>query len=274
MVRTRRIGILICLAAGMLADQVRAGGTTVFETGFETGIPAELEPGVGTTTGVQGYAGLGVPGNQFVGSFLRSPTGNVVTLTVTDLPPHDSISVAFLFAAIDSLDGTGTFPQGDFFRVDLDGQAVFRESFANARADQIQSYDPPPGVELARRVDLGFSGPGSFYTDSAYDMGADPTFSGLPHQADEAVFTFVMEGPGIQPLSDESWAFDGLRVTVDSACLADLAPPHGSLDIDDVLTFLAAFASGDPLADIAAPSGMLDIDDVLAFLASFASGCG
>lgn len=58
------------------------------------------------------------------------------------------------------------------------------------------------------------------------------------------------------------------------ACsLADVAEPRGVLDIDDVLTFLQAFAAGDPLADVAPPPGVLDIDDVLTFLSSFASGC-
>lgn len=54
---------------------------------------------------------------------------------------------------------------------------------------------------------------------------------------------------------------------------ADIAEPLGTLDIDDVLAFLNAFAAGQPAADIAAPSGTLDIDDVLAFLNAFAAGC-
>lgn len=55
--------------------------------------------------------------------------------------------------------------------------------------------------------------------------------------------------------------------------IADIAPPTGTLDIDDVLTFLAAFGSGSPAADVASPSGVLDIDDVLTFLNAFAGGC-
>ena len=54
---------------------------------------------------------------------------------------------------------------------------------------------------------------------------------------------------------------------------ADLAPPRGTLDIDDVLSFLTAFATTDPAADLAPPIGTLDIDDVLAFLGAFAAGC-
>lgn len=187
--------------------------TTVFSSDFNTAIPSGLSAGSATVAGVQGYAGLGVPGNVFGGSFLRSATGNVVTLTLSGLPQHNAIGVDFLFAAIDSLDGTGAFPAGDFFKITLDGTTLFRESFANALPSQIQSYVPPTGVEIARRVDLGFS-VSSNHLDSAYDLGADPTFQNIAHSGSTAIFTFQIEGPGNQALTDESWAMDNLQVTV------------------------------------------------------------
>ena len=204
----------IAAAALALACTGAAAQVTVFASDFDGALAPQIAPGVAALTPVQGFAGLGPSGGSFGGSFLRSPTGNTVTLSLVGLPAHTSLSVSFLFAAIDSLDGTGVFPAGDFFRVTLDGAQIFRESFANALASQIQSYVPPAGAELARRVDLGFQGPGGFYTDSAYDFGADPQFAGLAHTASTATFTFLIEGPGIQPLDDESWAMDNLRVTV------------------------------------------------------------
>jgi hypothetical protein len=137
-----------------------------------------------------------------------------VTLSLAGLPTHDTISLAFLFAAIDSLDGTGQFPAGDFFKIVFDGTTLFSESFANATPTQIQSYVPPAGVELARHVNLGFSGPGSFYTDSAYDFGADPRFANFAHTGSTATIEFFIFGPGNQDLNDESWAMDNLRVSV------------------------------------------------------------
>ena len=198
----------------LLIANAATAQVVVFSNDFNTAIPAIIQPGVAALDGVQGYNSLGPIGNQFEGSFLRSPTGNLVTLSLTDLPNHSAISLDFLFAAIDSLDGTGEFPSGDFFTVTLDGSQIFRESFANATAEQIQSYTPPAGVELARRVDLGFSGPGGFYTDSAYYLGADSVFQNIAHTSSSATFTFQIEGPGIQSLEDESWAMDNLRVTV------------------------------------------------------------
>jgi hypothetical protein len=190
-------------------------GQEVFFTDFEPGVPAEVAAGTGAErVGVQQFAGLGPAAEPFAGSFLRSATGNVVTVTLTGLPAHRFISLGFLFAAIDSLDGAGTYPAGDYFKITLDGATLFREAFANAGTLQVQTYLPPPGVELARHVDLGFTGPGSYYTDSAYDLAADPRFQLLPHTGDTATFTFQVEGEGIQGLGDESWAMDNLRITV------------------------------------------------------------
>lgn len=201
--------LLVGLVASVSAQ------TTVFSTNFDgASIPAEISPGTALLTSVEGYAGLGPAGNQFGGTFLRSETANVVTLQLNGLPAHTSMNVLFLFAAIDSLDGTGTFPAGDFFDVSIDGVSFFHESFANADPSQVQSYVPPPGVELARHVDLGFSGPGGFFTDSAYNLAADPTFSNIPHTASSATIRFVIQGEGVQSLADESWAMDNLVVQV------------------------------------------------------------
>jgi len=218
--------------AGTLDGAVDDAGivpVTVLSLDFEGAIPANVDVGGGTLTPSQGFATLGTPGNMFGDTFLRGPTGNTITITFNDLPPHGSISIDFLFAAIDSLDGTGSFPAGDFFRVDLDGVTIFRESFANALPSQIQSYVPAPGVELARHQDLGFGGPGGYYTDSAYDFGAEPFFDNIAHTASTAVLTFTLEGAGVQDISDESWAIDNLRVTTNDA---PVAPACTSIESD------------------------------------------
>lgn len=207
-----------------------AAPSFVFETDFNGVLPSEISPGTATLTGVQDYAGLGPTGNQFSGNFLRSETGNTVTLQLNSLPAHNTISLEFLFAAIDSLDGTGAAsPEGDFFKIVFDGATLFSESFANAVPSQIQSYVPPAGVELARHVNLGFNGPGSFYTDSAYNLGADPLFANFAHSASSATIEFFIFGPGNQELADESWAMDNLRVSVLTNGNGNVIPEPGSL---------------------------------------------
>jgi hypothetical protein len=202
------------------ASVAASAQVTVFTTDFEGALASQIQPGSALLTGVQGFAGLGPAGAPFAGSFLRSATANTVTLSLTGLPTHSSLNLGFLFAAIDSLDGTGTFPAGDFFKITLDGQQIFRESFANALPDQIQSYVPPPGVQLARHQDLGFQGPGGFYTDSAYDFAADPAFANIAHTGSSLTLTFVIEGEGVQALEDESWAMDNLRVSLNGVTTA------------------------------------------------------
>ncbi len=214
-----------CVAAAALLAGGAAHAQLVFSSDFDASIPTDVNAGIAFLTGVQGYAGLGQAGNQFGGQFLRSATANKVTLTLNGLPTHDALSVQFLFAAIDSLDGTGSFPSGDFFRIDIDGANRFRESFANADDSQIQSYMPPAGVELARKVDLGFGGPGGYYRDSAYDLGADPRFQQFAHSGANVTIEFWMEGAGLQSLDDESWAMDNLRVTAFNATTPPVPEP-------------------------------------------------
>jgi hypothetical protein len=235
----------LCAVCGLLLLTPAAAAQQVYSSDFDGAPAPEVAPGVALLTGVQGYAGLGYPGNQFAGSFLRSPTGNTVTITLTNLPPHTSLDITFLFAAIDSLDGTGNYPEGDFLNVKLDGVSFFRESFANATAQQDQSYIPPAGAQLARRVDLGFTGPGSYYTDSAYDFSQDPRFHNIPHASSTAIITLQMEGPGIQPLDDESWAMDNLRVTAHGAPICGTADFDGDTDTGtdaDIEAFFACLA--------------------------------
>ncbi len=189
-----------------------ASGQVVFSNNFEGAMPPEITPGTAALTPVQGYAGLGAPGNAFAGSFLRSPTANVVKLQLTGLPAHTSVNVGFLLAAIDSLDGQGSYPSGDYFHVKLDGVTIFRESLANALVSQIQTYVPAPGAQLARWQNLGFNGPGGYYTDSAYDFSVEPRMRDIPHTASTLTLEWIIEGVGAQSLSDESWAMENLKV--------------------------------------------------------------
>lgn len=189
-------------------------GQTVFITDFNNTLPAGITAGTATLTPVQGFDSLGPPGNQFGGSFLRSPTANVVRLQLAGLPTHTTVNIGFLLAAIDSLDGAGSYPSGDYFHIKLDGVTIFRESLANAIKSQIQTYVPAPGAMLARHQDLGFTGPGSYYTDSAYNFAVEPRLQAIPHTASTLTLEFNIEGVGAQDLGDESWAFDNLQVEV------------------------------------------------------------
>lgn len=56
-------------------------------------------------------------------------------------------------------------------------------------------------------------------------------------------------------------------------CPADFAPPSGLLDLADIIAWIDAFETGEPLADYAAPFGLLDLADVIGFVNAFTTGC-
>lgn len=192
---------------------------TLFFTDFNGGLPSQITTCTSTPqggdwqiTGVQGFAGLGPEGNQFNGNLLRAAAQCTLELTLHNLPPHTALDIGFLFAAIDSLDGAGTFPAGDWFEVRMDGQLLFREAFANATSGQIQTYEAPSGVTLARRQHLGFDS-GLYHFDSAYNLSADPVFRNVPHQADSVTISFRFDAIP-QGMDDESIGIDNLRVSI------------------------------------------------------------
>jgi hypothetical protein len=55
-------------------------------------------------------------------------------------------------------------------------------------------------------------------------------------------------------------------------CPPDLAPPFGVLDLNDLNFFVGAFLLGDPIADFNS-DGVVDLDDIISFLAAYNAGC-
>ncbi|MCA9266447.1 MAG: tandem-95 repeat protein, partial [Planctomycetales bacterium] len=110
----------------------------VFSTNFDNGIPPEIT-GVGSLASVQNLLGLGNDDNTFTGSLLINDSDPVATndpasptiLTLTNLPPHTSIDIGFLFAALDEWDAGGGFggQNLDYLNVTVDGELVFSQTF-------------------------------------------------------------------------------------------------------------------------------------------------
>jgi hypothetical protein len=172
---------------------------------------------------VQGYDGYG-----FGGNFLRNDSVGIdygemgisaspTTLTLTGLPAHTSIDINFLLAIIDSWDGSG--PEGccypDILTVTVDGSTVFSESFGFNNP----SFVPPPGVLIIEYMPLGFN---PDFDDSAYDMGSNPAFDGIPHSASTLTIEWFAEGDGWQGGDDESWAIENLEIIVDASIEVDI----------------------------------------------------
>ena len=194
-----------------------SAATTVFSTDFESGLPPEFGAPGATIEAVQAYAGLGNASNSFAGSFLRYSAVDIqdTTLTLTDLPAHDRLSLGFLLGVIDSWDGT------ELLEVRVDGHLLFSNWFQLAIGDS-SSYAAPPGALLSSGSDLGFS-TGSYYDhDRAYDMSREQAFKTIVHGGDSATITWSLgatSGSAAQNWqggADESWAIDNVVVKTDT----------------------------------------------------------
>jgi Ca2+-binding RTX toxin-like protein len=157
--------------------------------------------GTFTIESVQGYQGLGPVGNIFNASFLKSSSS--ATLTLTNLPEHDSIDLRFLLAIIDSWDGG----YGDYFNVLVDGVQVFRETFSVFSLTN-QTYAAQPGGLLSFGSQLGFD----FWSDAAYNMAVEPGLWFLPHSASTLTLQWLADGSGWEGGTNESWAIDNLSI--------------------------------------------------------------
>jgi len=196
---------------------------TVFSDTFTTPVIHSSLSGSGTLESVQGFNDRGPTGNTFSGQFLRSvASGNpssAITLTLTDLPPHVSLSLDFLLAIIDSWDGD------ESFTVTVDGVEIFSETFRNTGNGQ--SFDYPAGSLIFRDEEAGFNGT-DLYREAGYDMGSLPALRDFPHTSSTATISWFVSGDGWEGGSEESWALDNLRVSVASAP-AEIVIPQGAV---------------------------------------------
>jgi len=140
---------------------------------------------------------------QHHGLFSRNDS---TTLSLTGLPAHTQLSLAFDLYLFQTWDGENTTYGKDFFS--LSGDISFSETFTNHQGAG-QSY---PGVP-----DLCFGScgtPGSSSDTHVY-RGLDPTGIGneflIAHSS--STFTVTFGGPTTQ--TDEQWSIDNVRVTID-----------------------------------------------------------
>ncbi|HEU4929794.1 MAG TPA: T9SS type A sorting domain-containing protein [Candidatus Krumholzibacteria bacterium] len=212
--RCPRISIFTVTVVSLLLHGAAVSATVVFSSDFESGLPAEISAPGAAIVGVQGWSGLGPPGNQFSGSFLRytSQELQTTTLVLTNLPAHDGVDVAFLLAVIDSWDGT------ELLKIAIDGVEVFSHWFQIAIGDA-SSYVAPAGGLLSSGTQLGFTNTPFHNKDRAYDMAVEPVFS-VPHTASTLTVTWYLgavsggAAENWQGGDDESWAIDNLRVEI------------------------------------------------------------
>ena len=195
-------------------------GAVVYSNDFEGAVGSEWSS---TATDV-----TPVGARRFLGQF----GNNLVTLSLTNLPAHDTVTVSFDLFVIQSWDGNNaTFgpDRWGFGYADnvqgINGTALLDTNFSNTEeAGQQQAYpdafgsglNNPGGTGSAESNSLGYT----FFGDSVYSLSF--TFA----HTDAAIY-YGFVGAGLQALNDESWGLDNVRVEVSGVPTPGTAVPLG-----------------------------------------------
>ena len=200
-------------AAGQVTPNATSG-TVVYFNDFEQGAGSEWsDPSVDVTP---------VGGRHFLGQF----SNGTVTLALTGLPDHGSVTVRFDLFVIQSWDGNGNVPGTgpDIWDLGIpDGPTLLHTTFSNTgSAGNRQAYPGSyPGGDFRARKGadekntLGYP----LYGDSVYNLAY--TFA---HNGSSLVVAFTASD--LQGIDDESWGLDNVKVIASVANLK-LSPHSG-----------------------------------------------
>ena len=210
---------LTALGAAMILPGA-AKAQTVYTTDFSSAVGAEWSDNTRATAN----------GETFLGTSANGFGNGTDTLSLSSLPAHSSVTIAFDLYIIQSWDGNGQQGGGeDAWQLGLGGSPVFKTNFANFTGANTQAFPnqvAPFGVggNFAPRTGafdnghLGF-GLGDF-GDSTYRFSL--TF---PQSASSLAINFTSlqnQAPG-----DEGWGLDNVTISVSGGVVA--APEPGAL---------------------------------------------
>jgi hypothetical protein len=200
--------------ASVLVTVPPAASQVVYETEFDGTVGTEWSRTNTSTTPIGA--------RRFLGQFNKES----VTLSLSDLPAHTSITISYKLFLIRSWDGNivvniaGNTVGQDVWALSLDNSSLLRATFGNWAAgttsdNVLQSYPNAAGMGAfpsrtgaSENNSLGFVHAGNIQ-DSVYNL----TFT-VPHTAQTAVFDFSGLEITTEGIIDESWGIDSVRVTV------------------------------------------------------------
>jgi hypothetical protein len=198
------LGVLSVLA---LAGAAQA--TVIYSNDFENAAPGP--------EWANGYYSSAPAFSQFMG---RYGTTDSTSLTIPAVTPPGGPSVpiggggggggggqsllytvTFDFYPIDSWDGTSAVNGPDLFELRVNGNIIFNEPFSNHSISSLQSFRAPD----VGPTQLGFgTDADSIYRNIAVDFTVDPAATSIQ---------IKFRGSLTQPISDESWGIDNVRVS-------------------------------------------------------------
>lgn len=211
---TKTVNVITALVTPVQFDiECKTSPQEIYSNDFTAGAGPEWSPATVTQS----------PSGE---RFLGAPFGNdTVSLTLTNLPPHDSVVVEFDFYPLETMDGNHTtdpfHPENgrigpDFLTFGMDGTELRTTTFSNDHLPEhgsSQAYpgnypddDYPPGTGADAYNTLGYDTDNTTWGNTIYHL----TFT-VPHTADQVVFSVA--GSGQQGWPNEGWGIDNIHVS-------------------------------------------------------------
>lgn len=158
--------------------------------------------------------------DRFLGQFQSEST----ILTLTGLPTHSQITIAFDLYVIGSWDGHATGSGPDIWDLSVDGGPVlFHTTFSNTSNPQTYSDTYPggtypAGTGAAETNTLGYPLQNPPYADAVYSFPNDQWEFTFAHSAESLVLVFSSDQTETHP--DETWGLDNVVITPEPTALS------------------------------------------------------
>jgi hypothetical protein len=197
--------IFLLTASAILLILNSAQAALLYSNNFENGAGSEWS---------SSRIGYDNDTSHFLGRF-----GNdTVTLSLTGIPTHDSVTVNFDLILWDSWDGENTIWGKDYQGLLAGDTQVYEYTFSNF--SQTNQTNP----DLSRKL-YGKFGGNQHWKDSLYENYNDGfTFD---HTASSLSLSFY--GRNLQRLGDESWSIDNIKVYADNGGQAAPVPEPATM---------------------------------------------
>jgi hypothetical protein len=199
----------------LFAALLPASAATVFTTGFEGGLPAQVSGEATLADASLYYPGSLGMGSQYVENLSGTAWGQTV-ISLGGLALHTSASLEFLFLPKSSWDGLSMWCcTPDYLYITVDGLDMARISIRHydLAAPDLHAAEPLAGAALSVTNAYG----GAFIGGAPISLSAwNVALTGIPHSAASMTIVLQAGGGGWQSYPDEWWGADNITVSTDA----------------------------------------------------------
>jgi hypothetical protein len=213
----QRGAVPAALLAALLAAPLANAGTVIRFNDYDGGLyndpayPFTGSVGAAVPVPVQGYAGIGVGSNAFAGNLLwdnGGPGDSGIGGSFSNLPAGGTVSLSFLFAALDGWAGNNVAKGGpDRLQLLVDGQVVWSTAISN------YTLTSSNGGTL---LGSGYFGGNPRMVDSAWDFSDVAALQNIHYSGTSLSFGLRAAGDGWTGGPTETWGIDNIQVTLNA----------------------------------------------------------